>query len=144
MAYKGVIATDCWHEPYMPMADLKAEVASGVRFVGYEEGGELLGVMGLQDVKGVTLIRHAYVRSDRRRQGIGSRLLQHLLAQARPPVLVGTWSAAIWAVRFYEKHGFSPVSRQESERLLREYWTISERQIEESVVLIKQEIGDEP
>lgn len=144
MAYKGVIATDCWHEPYMPMADLKAEVASGVRFVGYEEGGELLGVMGLQDVKGVALIRHAYVRSDRRRQGIGSRLLQHLLAQARPPVLVGTWSAAIWAVRFYEKHGFSPVSRQESERLLREYWTISERQIEESVVLIKQEIGDEP
>ena len=144
MAYKGVIAADCWHEPYMPMAALKAEVASGVRFVGYEEGGELLGVMGLQDVKGVALIRHAYVRSDRHRQGIGSRLLQHLLAQARPPVLVGTWSAAIWAVRFYEKHGFSPVSRQESERLLREYWTISERQIEESVVLIKQDIGDEP
>jgi GNAT superfamily N-acetyltransferase len=134
-AYQGLIPADRWHEPYMPLAALQAEVAAGVTFWGYVEDGELIGVMGSQAVCDVTLIRHAYVRTDRRRGGIGGHLLAHLLARATTPVLIGTWAAAEWAIRFYECHGFRQVSPAEKDRLLRAYWTIPDRQIETSVVL---------
>jgi N-acetylglutamate synthase-like GNAT family acetyltransferase len=111
----------------------------GVRFWGYEEEGELVGVMGIQDVdddvQDVTLIRHAYVRTNRRGQGIGGRLLTFLRAKAERPLLIGTWADATWAVRFYEKHGFRRVSPEEKNRLLQRYWNIPERQVETSVVL---------
>jgi len=134
-AYKGVIPADCWSEPYMSKEYLRHEMDAGVAFWGYEEDGELAGVMGIQDVQDVTLIRHAYVRTARRNQGIGGRLLSFLKTQTTRPVLIGTWAAAVWAVGFYEKHGFRLVTPEEKDRLLRRYWSISSRQIETSVVL---------
>jgi len=139
-AYKGVIPSDCWHEPYMPMEDLKGEIAAGVEFRGYEESGRLVGVMGMQPVKGVTLIRHAYVRTQMQNRGIGGMLLTHLLGQIRGKILVGTWKAADWAVTFYQKHGFQLVSEEEKNRLLKTYWNIPERQIETSVVLVYKRV----
>ena len=135
-AYKGVIPSDRWHEPYMPVAELKKEIAAGVKFWGYDDAGRLVGVMGIQPVKDVTLIRHAYVRTDMRSRGIGGKLLAHLLEQADGKILVGTWKAADWAVKFYQKHGFQLVGEEEKNRLLKTYWDIPERQIETSVVLI--------
>ena len=134
-AYRGVIPADRWHEPYMPRAELIEEIESGVAFWVYQEGGVLDGVMGIQDVADVTLIRHAYVRPESQRQGIGSRLLAHLRRTADRPVLIGTWADAAWAIRFYQKHGFRLVPPTEQGRLLRTYWSIPERQVETSVVL---------
>ncbi len=137
-AYKGVIPADRWKEPYMNQDELQPAIDDGAVFGGYEEGSELAGVMGLQDVGDATLIRHAYVRTARQGEGIGGRLLAHLQRQADRPMLVGTWAAAVWAVRFYERHGFRRVSAEEKDRLLREYWSIPERQVETSVVLADQ------
>jgi GNAT superfamily N-acetyltransferase len=134
-AYRGHIPADRWHEPYMPEDELRHEIDAGVVFWGWEQDGELVGVMGLQDVADVTLIRHAYVATAARRQGIGGKLLQFLLERTARPVLIGTWAAASWAIRFYEKHGFQVVPPAEKERLLRRYWRIPDRQIETSVVL---------
>jgi GNAT superfamily N-acetyltransferase len=135
-AYRGVIPADCWHEPYMAAADLDAEIAGGVRFSGYEADGRLLGVMGIQAVRDVDLIRHAYVRPAAQGRGVGAALLAHLQGTTSRPVLVGTWAAADWAVRFYQRHGFVRVSSRRAADLLRTYWDISERQIETSVVLV--------
>jgi N-acetylglutamate synthase-like GNAT family acetyltransferase len=134
-AYRGHIPADRWHEPYMPPDELERELAAGVAFWGYEEAGALLGVMGLQDMRDVALIRHAYVATAARGGGIGGALLEHLLAGATRPMLVGTWAAATWAIRFYERHGFLLVSPAEKDRLLRTYWAIPDRQIDTSVVL---------
>ena len=134
VAYRGVIPDDRWHEPYMTEQELEAEITAGVRFLGwYAPPGTLLGVMGAQDVQDVTLIRHAYVQSAKRRTGIGSALLAALMQATDRPVLVGTWKAASWAVTFYERHGFRLVD--DTATLLRRYWTIPDRQIETSVVL---------
>jgi N-acetylglutamate synthase-like GNAT family acetyltransferase len=133
--YRDVIPADRWKDPYMPREELRHEMEDGVVFWGYEEDGEVLGVMGVQDVRDVTLIRHAYVRTRYRREGIGGKLLTFLLGQISRPVLVGTWAEAVWAVRFYEKHGFRLVSPEEKDRLLKKYWSIPERQVETSVVL---------
>ncbi len=134
-AYKGIIPPDRWKAPYMSRDELAREIEEGVVFWGDEEDGELLGVMGVQDVEDVTLIRHAYVRTARRNRGIGSKLLSSLRKRISKPVLIGTWTDATWAIRFYEKHGFKVVSHDEKERLLRKYWKIPERQVETSVVL---------
>ena len=135
LAYKEVIPPDCWQEPYMPEAELRAEIAHGVDFWGCEAEARLLAVMGRQDLVEVTLIRHAYVDPGAQRQGVGARLLSHIMQQVPGPVLVGTWAAAWWAIRFYEKHGFQLVTQEEKDRLLRTYWTIPPRQVETSVVL---------
>jgi N-acetylglutamate synthase-like GNAT family acetyltransferase len=135
-AYRGVIPADRWHDPYMPEDELRGEIAAGVVFWGAEADGALLGVMGLQDVQDVALIRHAYVASAARRGGIGAQLLAHLVAQTERPVLVGTWAAATWAIAFYAKHGFTLTGDAEKEQLLRKYWSIPDRQIETSVVLV--------
>lgn len=134
-AYKGVIPEDRWHEPYMPREALAAEIAAGVKFWGFEGDNTLLGVMGLQPVEDVVLIRHAYVRSAMRRRGIGGRVLQHIRSFSDGPLLVGTWAAADWAIGFYRKQGFSLLPDDEIPGLLRRYWDIPERQIETSVVL---------
>jgi N-acetylglutamate synthase-like GNAT family acetyltransferase len=134
-AYKGVIPADRWHEPYMPSEYLRHELDSGVVFWGYEEQGRLIGVMGIQDVQDVTLIRHAYVRTAQRSKGVGGKLITYLKTLITRPALVGTWIAATWAVRFYERHGFKLVTWEEKERLLKKYWSIPERQTETSVVL---------
>ncbi len=134
-AYKGIIPVDRWHEPYMPKHELRQEIDAGVVFWGYEDEGELTGVMGIQEVLDVTLIRHAYVRSARRNSGIGGKLLLHLLAQTQRPLLVGTWADAAWAVQFYEKRGFRLVTPEEKNRLLKKYWSVPDRQIETSIVL---------
>jgi GNAT superfamily N-acetyltransferase len=134
-AYKGIIPADRWHEPYMPMDELQGQLADGIAFSGVEASGKLVGVMGIQDRGDVTLIRHAYVLSSRRNSGIGTRLLAHLEGLTAKPVLIGTWAAAHWAIRFYEKNGYRLLSRPDTGRLLRKYWTIPERQIETSVVL---------
>ncbi len=134
-AYEGVIPADCWAEPYMSEVEFRHEIEDGVQFWGYWGGGELLGVMGIQHVLDVSLIRHAYVRTAKRREGIGTKLLGVLLMQSMRPLLVGTWAAATWAVSFYEKHGFRMVSGDEKDRLLKKYWNISERQVETSIVL---------
>jgi len=134
-AYKGVIPADCWSEPYMSKEYLRHEIDVGVAFWGYEEDGELAAVMGIQHVQDVTLIRHAYVLTVRRNQGIGGKLLSFLRTQTARPILIGTWAAAVWAVGFYEKHGFRLVTPEEKDRLLRKYWSIANRQVETSVVL---------
>jgi len=134
-AYRATIPPDRWHEPYMPMAELESEIADGVTFWGYEADGELVGVMGIQNVRDVDLIRHAYVMPGLQGRGVGGELIKHLRKIAKRPMLVGTWADATWAIRFYERHGFRLTTPAEKDRLLREYWTIPERQIETSVVL---------
>jgi len=137
-AYKGHIPDDCYHQPYMPIDELVAEIADGVVFYGYEEEGLLVAIMGIQDKGPVVLIRHAYTRTDRRGEGIGTQLLEHLQGMTTKPVLIGTWRDAGWAIRFYQKHGFTCVSQAQKDRLLREYWSISQRQVETSVVLVDE------
>lgn len=134
-AYRGVIPADRWHDPYMSTEELQREIDAGVEFIGCEHDGTIVGVMGVQPVKDVVLIRHAYVRPEMQRHGIGRILLEHLLKLATTPVLIGTWASAEWAIRFYEKQGFELVPPHEAASLLRKYWTIPERQIETSVVL---------
>lgn len=136
LAYRGAIPADCWHEPYMTRSELLSEIAAGVRFSGWEDAGVLTGIMGLQIVRDATLIRHAYVRTAHQGRGIGGELLQWLRTRTSGPVLIGTWSAATWAIRFYERHGFRLVSAEEKDRLLGTYWNIGERQRETSVVLV--------
>ena len=136
-AYRGVIPADRWHEPYMPAEELDGEIAAGVEFWGYESDGELIGVMGIQPLEEVDLIRHAYVRPGRQRGGVGGALLARLMDAATKPVLVGTWVAAEWAIAFYRRHGFVQVTPEEKTRLLRRYWDIPERQVETSVVLAR-------
>ena len=137
-AYRGVIPADRWREPYMPKDELRHEIESGVRFWGREEAGQLVGVMGIQDIQDVTLIRHAYVRTAHRNKGIGGKLLSELRKLSSRPILMGTWATAIWAIKFYQKHGFRLVTPEEKDRLLKKYWSIPARQVETSVVL-----GDE-
>jgi N-acetylglutamate synthase-like GNAT family acetyltransferase len=134
-AYRDITPADRWHEPYMPREELEAEIADGVAFWGATRDGRLIGVMGIQDRGDVALIRHAYVRTAERRSGIGVALLRHLETLTAKPILIGTWSAATWAIDFYRKHGYRVLSRAEIERLLRKYWRIPDRQIETSVVL---------
>jgi N-acetylglutamate synthase-like GNAT family acetyltransferase len=134
-AYKGVIPADRWHEPYMAIEELKREIDDGVEFWGYEEAGDLIGVMGLQDKGDVYLIRHAYVHTRSQKRGIGRELLRHLEQMTDKPILIGTWADATWAIRFYEKNGYRLLSRSETERLLKKYWKIPERQVVTSVVL---------
>ena len=135
LAYRGVIPADRWTEPYMPEEELRHEIESGVIFLGEEQAGELVGVMGIQHIRDVSLIRHAYVRRAAQQQGTGARLLEALRVQTSKPLLVGTWADASWAIRFYEKHGFRLVTPGEKDRLLRKYWNIPGRQVETSVVL---------
>ena len=142
-AYRGVIPPDRWHEPYMPMSELDGEIAAGVEFWGYEDGGELLGVMGIQRLGDVDLVRHAYVLPASQGRGVGSALLEHLMKAAERPVLVGTWAAAEWAIGFYRRHGFEQVTPEQKDELLSRYWNIPERQIETSVVLANPPL-DEP
>jgi GNAT superfamily N-acetyltransferase len=136
-AYRGVIPVDRWREPYMPLAELEGEIAAGVEFWGYEDEGALVGIIGVQPVRDVDLIRHAYVSPGRQRQGVGAALLAHLMRSATRRTLVGTWADAGWAIGFYQGQGFELVSPEEKTELLREYWTIPDRQIETSVVLAK-------
>jgi GNAT superfamily N-acetyltransferase len=132
-AYDGVIEADCYHQPYMPGEELEREMQR-VTFYGWEEADGLAGVMGIEPVQDVTLIRHAYVLPRYQGRGIGSRLLAHLVAiTTTPRLLVGTWAAAYWAVAFYHKHGFKLLA--DKEQLLERYWDIPRRQIETSVVL---------
>ena len=139
-AYRGVIPPDRWHEPYMAAAELDREIAAGVAFWGCDAGGELVGVMGIQAVRDVALIRHAYVAPGSQRRGVGGALLHHVTASATRPLLVGTWAAAEWAIRFYRRHGFDPVSPERTRELLRTYWSIPDRQVETSVVLARPPI----
>jgi N-acetylglutamate synthase-like GNAT family acetyltransferase len=135
IAYKGAIPPDRWREPYMNREELQSQIEDGVRFSCYGDNDEIIGVMGIQDKSDVALIRHAYVRTKQRKKGIGSLLLQELIKDAKKPILIGTWKAADWAIRFYEKHGFRLVEGEEKNRLLKKYWAIPDRQIETSVVL---------
>ena len=138
LAYRGVIPADRWHEPYMSADILLGEIRAGVEFWGWEDANELVGVMGIQDVRDATLIRHAYVLPGTQRRGIGSALMKALLPKAKGRVMVGTWAAADWAIRFYERHGFRLVSAAEKNRLLDTYWKIPVRQRDTSVVLLHE------
>jgi N-acetylglutamate synthase-like GNAT family acetyltransferase len=140
-AYRGVIPEDRWNEPYMSIEELRAEIEDGIFFWGMERDGQLLGVMGIQDKGELTLIRHAYVWSRAQKMGIGTQLLKHLQSMTDKPILIGTWAAASWSISFYEKNGYSLVSEQEKNGLLRKYWSIPERQVEESVVLANQALN---
>jgi len=140
-AYRGVIPADRWHEPYMSRDELDGEVGAGVRLWCCEAEGDLLGMMGIESVGDVDLIRHAYVTPASQGRGVGSALLEQLAGSSERRILVGTWAAAGWAIRFYRRHGFEPVSRERSAELLRAYWTIPERQIETSVVLARPPVG---
>ena len=133
--YKDVIPEDRWREPYMPRDELQRQINAGVVFWGYEEGGELIGVMGIQHVQDVSLIRHAYVRPQKQKRGIGRELLVALCGHTDRPTLIGTWTSAVWAIQFYEKNGFEKVSQLEKNWLLEKYWSIPTRQVETSVVL---------
>lgn len=134
-AYKGLIPDDCWHEPYMSAESLKKDMDKGVEFYGYHEDGKLIGVMGLQEFPDVTLIRHAYVLTAHRNKGIGGKLLKFLLQKITKPVLIGTWKDTPWSIKFYEKHGFKVLGETDIKFLLKEYWDVSERHKQMSVVL---------
>jgi GNAT superfamily N-acetyltransferase len=139
--YEGVIPEDRYHQPYMPMKELEAEMTR-MEFVGWEEDSGLVGVMGLEPVKDTTLIRHAYVLPEYQGKGIGSKLLEYLKNTVRTPeLLVGTWADSSWAIGFYEKHGF--LLRDDKDELLRTYWDIPARQIETSVVLALKKTEEE-
>jgi len=133
--YRGVIPPDCWHEPYMSSSELQSEIAANIAFWGYETDGALVGVMGIQPVRDVVLIRHAYVMPARQHRGIGSALLSHLRGLTTQRMLIGTWAAAEWAIRFYQRHGFELAPAGQKTALLQTYWTVPDRQIETSVVL---------
>ncbi len=136
ICYKDVIPEDCWHEPYFSADYLEKEISRKVKFFGYEENNALIGVMGIQGVKDVTLIRHAYVLTKYRGKGIGGKLMSHLRTLTKKPILIGTWKSATWAINFYEKHGFVLVGNEEDKNnLLRKYWQIPEKQVVTSVVL---------
>lgn len=135
IAYEGHIPADRWKEPYMPMDELKHEISQGVIFYCFEDDDEILGVMGVQDVSDVKLIRHAYVRTNRRKGGIGTQLLHFLTNNQKKPILIGTWKDATWAIDFYLKNGFRQVSEDEKNILLKKYWNIPDRQVETSIVL---------
>lgn len=136
--YKGVIPEDRWHEPYMTVEELEKEIEDGVVFWGLQQGGRLLGVMGIQDKDDVTLIRHAYVWTRAQKLGIGTKLLRCLERMTDKPILIGTWATASWAISFYQKNRYTLVSNDEKNRLLKKYWSIPERQVETSVVLVKE------
>lgn len=140
-AYRGVIPPDRWREPYMSGKELDREIADGVEFWGYEADDLLIGVMGIQAVRDVDLIRHAYVRPGNQGRGVGGAVLEHLRSRSRRRMLVGTWAAAEWAIRFYRERGFEQVSPERKTELLREYWSIPERQVETSVVLADPPFG---
>lgn len=135
-AYRGVIPADRWRQPYMPADELDEEIADGVIFWVAEEQERLVGMMGIQDRQEVALVRHAYVEPGAQRMGVGTSLLRQVLSLAGKPVLVGTWADASWAIEFYRRNGFSLVPDKEKDRLLRRYWSIPDRQIETSVVLV--------
>jgi N-acetylglutamate synthase-like GNAT family acetyltransferase len=135
LVYKGIIPADLWTEPYMSREELQHEIDEGVVFWGYEDAGTLVGVMGLQKVQDVTLIRHAYVLPSHQKRGIGAHLLSRLRELTKGAVLIGTWADAVWAIHFYERYGFQLVDSEGKDRLLKQYWTVSERQRETSVVL---------
>ena len=138
-AYRGVIPEDRWHDPYMSGDELGREIAEGVVFWVAEDEARVLGVMGMQDKGEVALVRHAYVAPSAQRSGVGSRLLHHVAALTKKPILIGTWADASWAIDFYRRNGFAVVSPSEKDRLLRTYWSIPERQVETSVVLANQQ-----
>jgi GNAT superfamily N-acetyltransferase len=133
--YRGVIPADRWHEPYMRAGELAGQIAAGVEFWGMDENDELIGVMGIQRVGDVVLIRHAYVAPGAQGKGVGGALLEHLRATADRPILIGTWADASWAIGFYQRHGFTLVPREQVGALLHRYWDIPQRQAELSVVL---------
>jgi GNAT superfamily N-acetyltransferase len=141
-AYRGVIPADRWHEPYMPWDELASEIAAGVAFWGYEEDGRLAGAMGFQSVRDVDLIRHAYVLPSSQRRGIGGALLWHLRQLSTRRILVGTWEAADWAIRFYQRHGFELVAPARKAVLLKAYWNVPDRQIKVSVVLASPPVDE--
>jgi GNAT superfamily N-acetyltransferase len=142
VAYRGVIPADRWHEPYMPSDELDGEITAGVEFWGYELDGTMVGIMGIQAVRDVDLIRHAYVLPGNQGHGVGGALIAHLRGLSTRRMLVGTWAAADWAIRFYEDHGFELVAPERKTELLKTYWTIPDRQIETSVVLANPPFGD--
>lgn len=144
LAYKGIIPADRWHEPYMSRSELQTEIDAGIRFSCFIENDGILGVMGVQDKGPVVLIRHAYVRSSKQRKGIGSALLSALVRKSDKPILIGTWKAATWAIRFYEKLGFAVVPDADARALLERFWRVPVRQMETSVVLANQRVPSEP
>ena len=134
-AYRGVIPADCWHDPYMSAEELRQEMKDGVTFRCMEKDAGIIGVMGFQDKGEVALIRHAYVSTPCRGRSVGTKLLKHIEAVVRQPILIGTWAAATWAISFYEKNGYTRVAERQKNELLRKYWSIPDRQIDASVVL---------
>ena len=136
LRYKGVIPDNCWREPYMSEQELIDEFSNKVRMFGYHHNNKLTGVIGIQKVKDVILIRHAYTLTSCQGKGTGSELLKYLLKKNQNSrLLVGTWRAATWAIRFYEKFGFILQAKDQSTLLLKKYWNISSNQIKNSVVL---------
>ncbi len=136
LKYKGIIPDNCWHEPYMSEQELIDEFRDGVHMFGYHHNNKLIGVIGIQKVKDVILIRHAYTLTSFQRKGTGSALLKYLLKKNQNSrLLVGTWRHVTWAIRFYEKFGFIIHSKKQSALLLKKYWKIPSKQIENSVVL---------
>ena len=136
LRYKGIIPDNCWHEPYMSEQELIEEFGDGVRMFGYHDKNKLIGVIGIQELKDVILIRHAYTLTSCQGKGMGSKLLEHLLKKNQNSrLLVGTWRNATWAIRFYEKFGFILHIKEQSTLLLKKYWKIPSKEIENSVVL---------
>ena len=139
LQYKGIISDDCWHEPYMSEQELINEFNNGVRMFGYSKNNKLVGVMGIQELQDVTLIRHAYTLTHYQGKGIGNSMLKYLLEiNQSSRLLVGTWRKAIWAIRFYEKFDFILHAEKQTVHLLKKYWKIPLKQIQNSVVLEKK------
>ena len=136
LKYKGVIPNDCWKEPYMSELELLDEFSDGVCMYGYHQNNKLIGVIGVQEVKDVILIRHAYTLCSYQNIGAGSALIEYLLKKNQDSrLLVGTSKNSTWAIQFYQKFCFIPHAKEETTLLLKKYWKIPAKQIENSVVL---------
>jgi GNAT superfamily N-acetyltransferase len=136
LRYKGIIPDNCWHEPYMSEKELTDEFCNGVCMFGYHYYNKLIGVIGIQEVKDVILIRHFYTLTSYQGKGTGSALLEYLLKKNQNSrLLVGTWKNAEWAIRFYKKFDFILHGKEQSTLLLKKYWKISSKQIKNSIVL---------
>ena len=128
--YKNIIPNNCWHEPYMSERELLGEFEDGVQMFGYLHNNKLIGVIGVQEIKDVVMIRHAYTLTAYQGKGTGNALLKYLLNNHQNSrLLVGTWQDAKWAIQFYEKFDFVLHAKEESALLLEKYWNTRQNKL---------------
>ncbi|MFQ5520618.1 MAG: GNAT family N-acetyltransferase [Candidatus Methylomirabilia bacterium] len=134
--YREFLPAHEYHDPEMTAAQWEAE-ARRMTWYGAFVAEALVGVMGLEHVRDVALLRHAYILPEHQRLGIASRLREHLEGQVLGVrrLIVGTYSGNYKARRALEKAGYRLSA--DSESVLRAYYAIPEDRLESSVTYEK-------